>query len=69
MNTAGGIVNAQVYKFEQFQICCYRFKSIEIAVMYLDTMKNEDGLLVMNILKHFVFKIDQENNQLILNKN
>ena len=69
MNTAGGIVNAQVYTFEQFQISGYRVKSIEFAVMDLDTMKNADGLLGMNFLKHFVFQIDQENNQLILNKN
>lgn len=66
MNTAGGIVNAQVYTFEKFQISGYRVKSIEFAVMDLDTMKNADGLLGMNFLKHFAFQIDQKNNQLIL---
>ena len=66
VSTAGGIVNAQVYKFEQFQISGYRVKSIEFAVMDLENMENIDGLLGMNFLKHFAFQIDQKNNQLIL---
>lgn len=66
MNTAGGVVTTSVYRFEQFQISGYRVKSIEFAVMDLETMDKADGLLGMNFLKHFEFQIDQQNNLLIL---
>lgn len=69
MNTAGGTVNTPVYLFEQFQINGYQVKSIEFAVMDLETLDKADGLLGMNFLKHFAFQIDQLNNQLILGVN
>jgi clan AA aspartic protease (TIGR02281 family) len=69
INTAGGVVNTSVYRFDQFQINGYQVKSIEFAVMDLEQMDNADGLLGMNFLKHFAFQIDQKNNQLILNSN
>jgi len=69
MNTAGGNVTSSVYRFEHFQINGYQVNRIEFAVMDLESMDKADGLLGMNFLKHFAFKIDQQNNQLILNAN
>lgn len=66
MNTAGGTVTTSVYRFEHFQINGYQVNRIEFAVMELESMDKADGLLGMNFLKHFAFKIDQQNNLLIL---
>ena len=66
MNTAGGIVNAPIYRFEQFQIGNYQVKNIEFVVMELSQLGKADGLLGMNFLQNFVFMIDQEKHKLFL---
>jgi len=66
MNTAGGMVNAPIYRFEAFQIGDYQVKDIDFVVMELSQFEKADGLLGMNFLQNFVFLIDQEKQQLFL---
>ena len=63
--TAGGIVNAPIYRFSQFQI-----DDIQVADLYFVILdlpdRRSDGLLGMNFLKQFRFHIDQQNARLEL---
>jgi clan AA aspartic protease (TIGR02281 family) len=66
LNTAGGQINAPIYQFERFQINEFTVDKISFVIIDLDNMTDYHGLLGMNFLKQFKFKIDQENNLLIL---
>ncbi len=68
MNTAGGIVEAPVYRIESLDIGGYTVTSLELVVMPFDDIEGVDGLLGMNYLKHFQFTIDQQNARLALSK-
>lgn len=65
-NTAGGLVTAPIYQVSSFRVDEFSVSNIEIAVMDLETGSASDGLLGMNFLSNFDFKIDQQQNVLIL---
>ena len=66
-DTAGGRVEAPIYRFESFAIGEYRVRDIEFVVMQLSQKGGiSQGLLGMNFLKHFAFQIDQDQQYLIL---
>ncbi len=67
ITTAGGIVDAPVYQFSSFAIGEYRLRNMQFVVMELEGKGQGDGLLGMNFLKAFDFRIDQQNNLLLLN--
>ncbi|BFM09490.1 aspartyl protease family protein [Halioxenophilus aromaticivorans] len=59
MNTAGGAVNADVYRLASVTLGPYELTNVEFAVLPLDNL-SADGLLGMNILERFRFNIDTE---------
>nr|WP_269783420.1 retropepsin-like aspartic protease [Marinibactrum halimedae] len=69
MNTAGGVVSAPVYEVEAFAVDEYAVKNMQFAVMSLENMASSDGLLGMNYLREFAFRIDQKNKHLVLAPN
>ena len=71
INTAGGKVDAAVYRVESFAIGDYSVPNMEFVLLDIDSSSNGggDGLLGMNFLRNFVFKIDQKNNLLLLSTN
>ncbi len=67
IDTAGGRVEAPIYRFESFAIGKYIVRDIEFVVMALSQNNSaSQGLLGMNFLKHFAFNLDQDKQHLIL---
>ncbi len=67
IDTAGGRVEAPIYRFDYFAIGEYRVSDIEFVIMELSQGdRNSQGLLGMNFLKHFKFNLDQDNEYLVL---
>ncbi len=65
INTANGLVQAPVYRFERMNIGGFYVNDIAVVVMALEHF-SADGLLGMNFLRSFRFEIDQANARLIL---
>lgn len=65
INTAGGTVQAPIYRFKNLTIGNHRVENLAIVVMPLEGLE-ADGLLGMNFLRHFQFQIDQKRAQLRL---
>ena len=66
INTAGGKVMAPVYKLPHMQLSSFVVRDIAVVVLPLDDFNYADGLLGMNFLREFDFKLDQQNAQLLL---
>jgi len=66
-NTANGRVRGDVYRFENVMFGDYRLLNVEISVKPVELGGEVEGLLGMNILRQFQFKLDQDNAQLLLN--
>lgn len=66
INTAGGTINAPIYRFERFQINEFVVNDISFVVIDMENFDNYHGLLGMNFLKQFKFEIDQQENLLVL---
>ncbi len=66
VNTAGGMVDAPLYRVDEFAIGDYRVAPMEFVVIELENMRDTDGLLGMNFLGQFSFRIDQKNRLLLL---
>lgn len=68
--TAGGKVDADIYKLKMMTIGSYSVNDIIVIELNLessqDKINNFEGLLGMNFLSHFDFTIDQQLNQLFL---
>lgn len=65
MNTANGNVRGFLVKLKSFAMSGLELEQLEVVLMDLPDFKH-DGLLGMNFLGQFDFKIDQENQVLIL---
>ncbi len=68
VNTAGGQVDAPIYRFARLQVGDYALTDIEVAVMDYPSRESV-GLLGMNFLGRFKFDIDQQNKLLVLSAN
>lgn len=66
MNTAGGVVNAPIYRFENFTIAGLTINEFDFVVMELENLDKADGLLGMNYLRYFDFQIDQSRSVLLI---
>ncbi|MDO6695338.1 retropepsin-like aspartic protease [Aliiglaciecola sp. 3_MG-2023] len=69
INTAGGLFDAPVYQLKQVFFAGFRLDNVAIVVLPMPDFSYADGLLGMNILRQFDFKIDQQNDRLLLNRN
>lgn len=65
LSTAGGQVQAEVYRFAEFALGDYKVAGIDFAISDLD-LGPEDGLLGMNYLRQFDFRLDQDESVLFL---
>lgn len=66
VNTAGGTVNAPLYRVSKVSINNYSVKNMAIIVLPLNDFAQADGLLGMNFLREFNFQIDQQSDLLLL---
>ena len=67
INTAGGLVEAPIYRFQSYQIGEFRVTNVEFVVMpRMQHTNGNVGLLGMNLLSRFDFKLDQTNSLLLL---
>lgn len=65
-NTANGVARSSIYRSEKFSIGEQLLESIDIAVMDFPMSEGIDGLLGMNVLKHYRFHINQDEKRLYL---
>lgn len=66
VNTAGGQVEAPIYQFRRLSIADFVVKDVAVIVLPMENFSQADGLLGMNFLREFEFKIDQQNARLYL---
>ncbi|WP_158971108.1 TIGR02281 family clan AA aspartic protease [Paraglaciecola sp. L3A3] len=59
VNTANGSVRAPMYKFRELTINHVSVENISVMVLPMSNLQNANGLLGMNFLREFDFKIDQ----------
>lgn len=59
VNTAGGQIKAPIYRLRSMAIADYRIKDIAVVVLPMEEFSQADGLLGMNFLREFDFRIDQ----------
>lgn len=67
VGTAGGRVMASMYQFRELTIQHVTLENLAVVVLPMQGMEQADGLLGMNFLKEFDFKIDQAQSVLFLN--
>ncbi|MGJ8682213.1 TIGR02281 family clan AA aspartic protease [Paraglaciecola sp.] len=60
VNTANGTVRAPMYQFSELVINHVKVENISIMVLPMRELENANGLLGMNFLREFDFKIDQK---------
>jgi clan AA aspartic protease (TIGR02281 family) len=68
VNTAAGKISAPIYRLSSVSFGPYRIRDLAVVVLPLEELEEVDGLLGMNLLSQFDFKIDQQSNQLLLTK-
>ncbi|GAA0858447.1 retropepsin-like aspartic protease [Aliiglaciecola litoralis] len=68
VNTAGGQVTAPLFQLKQVFLGGFRLDDIAVVVLDMPEFSYADGLLGMNLLRQFDFKIDQQNAELLLNR-
>ncbi|MDQ2078448.1 retropepsin-like aspartic protease [Marinimicrobium sp. ABcell2] len=59
-NTAGGAAKGTVYRVDQLQLGAHTIPDVHIAVLDFSMPHGVDGLLGMNVLRHFRFQVDQD---------
>lgn len=66
INTANGTTEAQLYRIESIAVGVFDVSPVDIAVVDQLAIEGASGLLGMNFLEHFDFRIDQEHAELFL---
>ena len=66
MNTANGVTEALLYRIDSMALGVFAVSPIDIAVVEELEISGASGLLGMNFLEHFEFRIDQSEAQLFL---
>jgi predicted aspartyl protease len=59
VNTANGSLMATMYQFRDLQIGNRKVENIAVVILAMGGLDNADGLLGMNFLREFDFRIDQ----------
>jgi clan AA aspartic protease (TIGR02281 family) len=60
IGTAGGSLMARMYQFQELTINHVTVQNLPVVVLPMQGIENADGLLGMNFLREFDFKIDQQ---------
>ncbi|WJG08308.1 retropepsin-like aspartic protease [Aliiglaciecola sp. LCG003] len=68
VNTAGGQVDGAIYQLDHLFFGGFRVDSVAVVVLPMEEFDYADGLVGMNLLRQFDFKIDQQNAQLLLSR-
>lgn len=68
VTTAGGQFVAPIYQFKRVFMAGFKLENVAIVVLPMEDFSAADGLLGMNLLREFDFKLDQENDLLLLNR-
>jgi predicted aspartyl protease len=66
VNTANGSLMAPMYQFRELQIGKRKVTNIAVVILPMGGLDNADGLLGMNFLREFDFRIDQRKALLFL---
>jgi clan AA aspartic protease (TIGR02281 family) len=66
MNTANGVTEALLYRIDSMALGVFSVSPMDIAVVEHLEVNGASGLLGMNFLQHFEFRIDQSDAQLFL---
>lgn len=66
-NTANGTIQAPMVDVQDLSLGSISVKELPVAAVDLGMSRNIDGLLGMNFLRHYQFRIDQTSNVLYLN--
>jgi clan AA aspartic protease (TIGR02281 family) len=67
-NTANGITQGTIYQADQLSLGDYVLRDVKLAVLDFQQDQRVDGLLGMNVLQHFRFEIDQDQQVIHLQK-
>ncbi len=59
IGTAGGSIMARMYQFQELTINHVTVQNLPVVILPMQSIANADGLLGMNFLREFDFKIDQ----------
>lgn len=59
IGTAGGSIMASMYQFRELTIQHVTVQNLPVVILPMQSINNADGLLGMNFLREFDFKIDQ----------
>lgn len=65
-NTAGGVSRGTMYRVDTLRLGKQVLSDVPIAVLDFDMPNGIDGLLGMNVLRHFRFQVDQDREELHL---
>jgi clan AA aspartic protease (TIGR02281 family) len=60
IGTAGGNIMASMYQFRELTIQHVTVQNLPVVILPMQSIENADGLLGMNFLREFDFKIDQQ---------
>ncbi|MFT6989325.1 MAG: clan AA aspartic protease (TIGR02281 family) [Paraglaciecola sp.] len=60
IGTAGGSIMARMYQFQELSINHVTVQNLPVVILPMQGIQNADGLLGMNFLREFDFKIDQQ---------
>ena len=59
IGTAAGSIMASMYQFQELTINHVTVQNLAVVILHMQSIANADGLLGMNFLREFDFKIDQ----------
>ncbi|NVK58121.1 MAG: clan AA aspartic protease [Alteromonadaceae bacterium] len=66
VRTAGGLIRSPLVRIQSMWLGPFELVDIGVLVLPRNTMLNTDGLLGMNVLKQFNFKLEQGSSELLL---
>jgi clan AA aspartic protease (TIGR02281 family) len=66
IGTAGGSIMARMYQFQELTINHVTVQNLPVLVLPMLDIENADGLLGMNFLREFDFKIDQQQSVMLI---
>jgi clan AA aspartic protease (TIGR02281 family) len=66
IGTAAGSIMASMYQFQELTINHVTVQNLPVVILPMQSIANADGLLGMNFLREFDFKIDQQQSVMLI---